>query len=127
MDKRVTSLHFQVMEWVLTVVCTYAPNSSYYPPFMESLKKVLEKARTGDSIVLLRDFNTHPSNDSDTSGGASTTSWRYYRAQNLNGPCFALSLSRWLFKAVVARLLVLILVVTPGAADGHQRWKEVSS
>ena len=53
-DERVVSLRLQVGERVLTVICAYAPNSSSeYPPFLESLEKVLESALTGDPIVLL--------------------------------------------------------------------------
>ena len=45
MEEWVASLRLRVGEWVLTVICTYAPNtSSEYPPFLESLEKVLESA-----------------------------------------------------------------------------------
>uniref|UniRef100_A0AAY5LCL8 Endonuclease/exonuclease/phosphatase domain-containing protein n=1 Tax=Esox lucius TaxID=8010 RepID=A0AAY5LCL8_ESOLU len=45
-----------------TVVCAYGPNgSAENPTFLEPLGGVLESAQTGDSIVLLGDFN-----DSDT-------------------------------------------------------------
>ena len=65
-DESITSLCLQVREWILTMVCAYTPNHSWeYPPFFESLEKVLESAPTGNSIVLLGDFNAHVGNDSE--------------------------------------------------------------
>ncbi|KAK3510696.1 hypothetical protein QTP70_013702, partial [Hemibagrus guttatus] len=51
----------------LTVVSAYGPNSSVeYLTFLETLQGVLEGALTGDSIVLLGDFNAHVGDDIDT-------------------------------------------------------------
>ncbi|KAK3534178.1 hypothetical protein QTP86_002508 [Hemibagrus guttatus] len=51
----------------LTVVSAYGPNGSVEcPTFLETLRGVLEGAPTGDSIVLLGDFNAHVGNVSDT-------------------------------------------------------------
>ncbi|KAK3543152.1 hypothetical protein QTP70_011945 [Hemibagrus guttatus] len=66
-NKRVVSLHLQTGGRCLTVVSAYGPNSSVeYSTFLETLRGVLEGAPTGDSIVLLGDFNAHVGNNSDT-------------------------------------------------------------
>ncbi|KAK3558202.1 hypothetical protein QTP86_014003, partial [Hemibagrus guttatus] len=64
-NERVVSLC--LLDRCLTVVLAYGPNDSVeYPTFLETLRGVLEGALTGDSIVLLGDFNAHVGNDSDT-------------------------------------------------------------
>jgi len=50
-DKRVASLCLRMGGRVLTVVCSYAPNSSVeYPPFLEYLEEALKSAPAGDSF-----------------------------------------------------------------------------
>ena len=49
------------------MVSVHVPNSrSDYPPFLDSLEKVLVSAPTGHSIILLGDFNAHVGNESAT-------------------------------------------------------------
>ncbi|KAK3528571.1 hypothetical protein QTP70_003745 [Hemibagrus guttatus] len=66
-NERAVSLRFRAGDRCLTVVLAYGPNGSVeYPTFLVTLRGVLEGAPTGDSIVLLGDFNAHVDNDSDT-------------------------------------------------------------
>ncbi|KAK3558424.1 hypothetical protein QTP86_018024 [Hemibagrus guttatus] len=66
-NERVVSLRLRAGDRCLTVVSAYGPNGSVeYPTFLETLRGVLEGAPTGDTIVLLGDFNAHVGNDSDT-------------------------------------------------------------
>ncbi|KAK3530420.1 hypothetical protein QTP86_024465, partial [Hemibagrus guttatus] len=65
--ERVVSLRLRARDRCITVVSAYRPNGSVeYPTFLETLRGVLEGAPTGDSIVVLGDFNAHVSNNSDT-------------------------------------------------------------
>ena len=58
-DERVASPRLRIGEMVLTVVCAYGPNSgSEYPPFLQSLEKVLEDALLG-TLLSYWDTSTH--------------------------------------------------------------------
>ena len=66
-NERVVSLCLWVWDRSLTVVSAYGSNSSVeYPASLETLGGVLESALTGDSVVLLGDFNAHVGSDSVT-------------------------------------------------------------
>ncbi|KAI3373268.1 hypothetical protein L3Q82_006570 [Scortum barcoo] len=68
-NERVASLRLRVGDRSLAVVCAFhGPNSSteYQPGLLGVPGRVLDSAPTGDSIVLLGDFNAHVGNNSDT-------------------------------------------------------------
>ena len=66
-NERVVSLRLWVRDRSFTVVAAYGPNSSAeYLAFLEALGGVLESAPTGDSVVLLGDFNAYMGRDNVT-------------------------------------------------------------
>ena len=66
-DERVASLRLRVGDRSLTVVSAYWLNGrAEYPTFLEALGGVLESAPTGDSVVLLGEFNAYVSSNSVT-------------------------------------------------------------
>ena len=74
-NERVTSLCLWVGDRSLTVVSAYRPNSSVeYKAFLETLGGVLESAPTGDSVVLLGEFNTRV--------GSNSVIWRGVNGRN---------------------------------------------
>ncbi len=73
LNERVTSMQLQVAEGnSLTVVCASAPNST--SELLDFLSGVLEGASSGDSIVLLGEFNSPVGDNGET--------WRWVIGRN---------------------------------------------
>lgn len=66
-NERVASLHLQVGEWALTVVCVYAPFKISI--LLRVHRGVLEDAPFGYSVILVVIFTAQVGSDSETCSG----------------------------------------------------------